>query len=1597
MEIIVSDRAILNWDDFSIDANESVVFSQPSSSSCTLNRVVADNPSQILGHLKANGNIVLLNPNGVLFGKESQIDVGSLIASTLDLQDRDFLEGKELHFAGSSNERIQNLGTIHTSEGDLIFLAPRVENKGSLEAPNGVVGIGAGADILFSPNGTKQIFIKLASRDALIDQSGTIRASRIEMQVDGNPYQAAFQHSGTTDALGIEERNGEIFLNVPTGDAFINGSMKAEQGRIEILGQRLALLEGATLDVSGNTGGGTVLFGGDYQGKNPEIQNAEMVYMDPKSSIRADAVEQGDGGRVILWSDDLTQMYGHISAQGGQQKGDGGFVEVSGKANLDYQGTVCTLAASGKAGTLLLDPLDLTIAAANAFVTAASPFTPTGGACAPGPGNATLSTATLTGAGGLGGGNVIVQTTGTAGGCQGDIFINSAFSWATGSTLLIDSARDINVSATITSTAANANITLTAARHITVNASVTNTAVGGATVTLTATGGNVLITPPPLVGPGVTVGNLNGNILVRAWGGNVSLTATSAFSGFALIGRNGGNSSGDITVEASQDVLLTAATSPPGSFSYAGIARSVNQAVTVRGNISVTAGRDINLSSGANGTSDAFIGHGIIGPVLTIGAPGNPSNITVNAGQDLYLQAPILGANTNLGRSWIGCGAGIGANAYSNLVGNVGRNLILFGNSPPQVVSSIYIGYNVTGTSATSININVVNNIIIDARLPAIAGGPQTIGFFPAYNTPDVPPPECFIHCLGDIIFLGGAAPGASSINSGLSYSRIGAAAEPFFTSHLWAGGSIRCINGNNGGATSLLQQTGEIGIANPNGNIVPNISIRASGDVINASVSSTVIGTITTNGTGSATGPNFAGTFIEADSCFLQGDLWPPQTGLVNGVNVFNGNPLGSPSPATACDTFGAFGYDNNHYNIAVLPTPFTNAAQPPLATIITGPLTGLAFTSGGAGDIVVHSSWRYLGDGFRPAIYGAGTLANLILQPQASIPILPISFFINGGAGNVEISGSTLLNGLVSQGAADCGCLDSFNNITINLNGISNPLTTGGSIFMSAYDNLTDVTTPIVTTGAGMPITLISDYNDNGVGNLSLGVNVVSAGGPITLDAGFGAAAGGTSSINQTAGLISSVGGPITALAVSNISFSGAATSVNTGGGALLVNSTNGTIIIDENILTGGGNANFTAGVDILVNPIGGTSVAGGSVATGAGGLVMNADNNITINGDATSLSTTLGNITVIADADNSGFGSLTVFQDITSSMGGNICLAAGPGTFGCSNQNCDTGLISGFPPGNCIVDIQDGTVSSTTGNINLVSAVDIFVRGASPSIQTAGAIALTAGLGDLVVEQQIRSTAGPITTFAGNNTSLTQGLGPTLIYAAGEIRMITGLNMVLNVGTAILSEAPGGQVTIVVDNLHPNQPVFPAAQSGSLTMFAGTSITSGSPLRIFTAYSQVFTAGTGVNFIDPTALFNGFNANAVFGYPTNPGNDTLYERWCVFFGCPNNYPFDTLGTPFTFFYKVCIQLLAQQANVIVSQMLEKFQSLPPFGDIGVDEYWGWPTKFLIVYHLAKPEDNLPTERYFQRYRHFRLVHPPRDRDSYGTWDGFYRDLSR
>ncbi|WP_354009790.1 filamentous hemagglutinin N-terminal domain-containing protein [Endozoicomonas lisbonensis] len=348
-----SDRAIINWRDFSIGHGEITTFNMPSSSSAVLNRVFGDNLSTIFGTLNANGQVYLINPNGIVVGADGMINTQSFMASTLDVSDARFMEGNDLLFSGNSDATLINMGTIAADGGDVFLIARKVSNEGTITATDGTVGMAAGQEILLTRSGDQRLAVKLGGEGSSVDNAGHIQAIQAELKAVGNnPYALAVNNSGLIQANGVEEKAGRVYLSATGGTTSVSGSIIASGGEVQVLGDHVQLTDSARIDASGNEAG-TILIGGDFQGKG-DLQTAQTTTIEAGAQISADA-HAGDGGRVIVWADGDTHFAGEISTRGAEGS-RGGFVEVSGKQNLKFRGDVDT-----GGGTLLLDPTNIVI------------------------------------------------------------------------------------------------------------------------------------------------------------------------------------------------------------------------------------------------------------------------------------------------------------------------------------------------------------------------------------------------------------------------------------------------------------------------------------------------------------------------------------------------------------------------------------------------------------------------------------------------------------------------------------------------------------------------------------------------------------------------------------------------------------------------------------------------------------------------------------------------------------------------------------------------------------------------------------------------------------------------------------------------------------------------------------------------------------------------------------------------------------------------------------------------------------------------------------------------------------------------------------
>ncbi len=409
-----SNKVIIEWKNFDIGKGEKVVFTQPGAVAAALNRVLSGSKTSILGSLTANGTIIITNPKGIVFGASARVDVASIIASTIGISNSNFLAGRMIFDQpGDPGAMVSNAGEITVKSGGLAALvAPGVENTGVITAKLGTVALAAGnaATLDFYGDGLVQIAVTAPVKEvpigpdgkpvtALVHQAGQIFADGGTVVLTAAAAEGVIDRiinvEGIVRARTIENHQGQIaFVGDGPGEVQVAGVVDASGkdegqvgGTVHVLGKKVTLASTASIDVSGDKGGGTVLVGGELQGKalvrtsglgyeapapasqagttvvlskdiatSGYIPESEITYVDAGAVVMADAVTNGDGGKAVTWSNGSTDFGGYVSARGGASSGNGGFVEVSGLGGLAYRGTVDTRAPHGSDGWLLLDP-----------------------------------------------------------------------------------------------------------------------------------------------------------------------------------------------------------------------------------------------------------------------------------------------------------------------------------------------------------------------------------------------------------------------------------------------------------------------------------------------------------------------------------------------------------------------------------------------------------------------------------------------------------------------------------------------------------------------------------------------------------------------------------------------------------------------------------------------------------------------------------------------------------------------------------------------------------------------------------------------------------------------------------------------------------------------------------------------------------------------------------------------------------------------------------------------------------------------------------------------------------------------------------------
>ncbi|WP_305533028.1 filamentous hemagglutinin N-terminal domain-containing protein, partial [Sulfuricurvum sp.] len=248
-----TNKASINWNSFSIAPSETVNFVQPSAQSVTLNRVVGTSQSLIQGAMNANGQVFLINPNGVLFTNGSQINVGGLVASTLNITDAKFQAGNYV-FEGNSQNSIINMGTITAHNGGYVSLMGKtVQNEGTIVATMGNVQMASGEKISLNLNGNSlvKLTIDQGTLNALVENKGLIQADGGEVylttQAVNTILDGMVNNTGIIEAQTLNDVTGKVILFAHGGTANIGGTIKAEGGFVETSGKEFAIAEGTTV------------------------------------------------------------------------------------------------------------------------------------------------------------------------------------------------------------------------------------------------------------------------------------------------------------------------------------------------------------------------------------------------------------------------------------------------------------------------------------------------------------------------------------------------------------------------------------------------------------------------------------------------------------------------------------------------------------------------------------------------------------------------------------------------------------------------------------------------------------------------------------------------------------------------------------------------------------------------------------------------------------------------------------------------------------------------------------------------------------------------------------------------------------------------------------------------------------------------------------------------------------------------------------------------------------------------------------------------------------------------------------------------------
>ncbi|HCM1955486.1 TPA: filamentous hemagglutinin N-terminal domain-containing protein, partial [Salmonella enterica subsp. salamae serovar 9,46:z4,z24:z39:z42] len=1321
-----------NWHSFDIGKNNTVQFVQPDSSAVALNRVTGGSASQIMGTLKANGRVFLVNPAGVVFGKDAHVNTAGIVASTKNISTADFMQGNYTFSGGDQPDaQVVNQGNLSVSAGGFIVLAAdRVSNQGTLSAPGGKVVLAAAdrVTLQLDNNGLTSVSVNGSVVNALAENRGLISATdgRVYLTARGKDMllNTVVNNSGTVEAKGLTSRGGDIVLDggdsgvVSQSGRLLADSSTGRGGKITLEGQNLYLAAGSLTSATGKTGGGEVYVGGGWQGKDSRIKNASKVVTDPGATIDVSATQTGDGGKAVLWSDDYTDFRGTILAKGGSRSGNGGQVETSSRNNLQAFGTVDASAASpsGRGGEWLLDPTDVTIVAGDSN----SGIDVTGKDA---PGDAGLDT------------DVAQKFAPSADGAQ--IGVNSIVTQ-------LNKGTNVNIITSGVDTKGQSG-------NITVNADIGTNIAAGATANLTLLADNSITLNNNITAQtGDTAGKLNLNLLASGTSDNGAINlgnATVSLNGGDLVMDNtgeladGATSNHTVQVSSGQATLtvgnLTAGNVSGWSTNGLNVSASGNITLNSSGTMNISrngtstlSGQNIDLTAGGlmfanGGTTDGSLvlnaTSGNLNLTLADGATGNINNkdggnITLQATQDVNIQANSTNAGTivYLGGLNVTAGQDIVVNATTTSGGNYnvirGDKTVLNATGNISLTAS---GGRTAGGNNASINLNQsssltagktitlngsstangggvrLDNVSLNAATLNLTGVSQGGTGFSLTNI-------TLSEALKDLtnVTLSSAGSSANTTNlldnSVVSAAITGNTLDAFLSrgtdnlTRLEMGGSAIFNNTSEGWTKNYSQTSKPYG-----GWLFSNTSVTAGGDVnlsgvgfSNATIDLSAGNLTLSNNTSlQVTGSNIT---VSSGNISLSGTGGTQGNGVLVQDSILNGQAV-TVNGSTASTSATAYGVSLQNVTL--------NAS--------TANITGVAnATQGGAGFILANMTLQG----------GVSELTNLTLNASGSSDSAVSSL------DSSVIRSSSDLTTIMSR---DLGSTTAVDASTLNLTFDSN-----------GWDNTKD--TGEEETGSSATSPLPSGMNTTH--DWVLSNTTVQSAGNVTLK--------GVSFSNSTLNITG-------ALALSSdkwLTLSGDTLNVTQG---VTLNGTRGVTLAD--LVNNSNNLTVTT-PELAVNYRSGTlsnatlNVTGNTTISGKQNLTLN---NVTLNDESGNLSVTTG-------------GTFTAGPG-TNLTAGNIALSGN----GMMLNGTDTAVVLNATTGNLNLSISgSGNLNNGGGNITLQAAKDVNIQASSSNSGTIvylGGMNVTAGQ-DIVVNA---------TTTSGGNYNIIRG-DSAVLNATGDISL-------------------------------------------------------------------------------------------------------------------------------------------------------------------------------------------------------------------------------